>query len=180
MTEHDRLASTRFLEEIQYCDQTASPPKNARQTNALLFHFVHHAPNQDRVSYQGLLIYSPPVATGSELYPRLGSFNGTGAVWSTQEGPPRWVRIRILISQSRQVDPATDLHRYFFTGGVTILEHFQTNVGGPGFVQQEFECDFELTSTGAPPHQTEVFMQLINAPPGHTGEIFYKQSTVVP
>jgi hypothetical protein len=65
--------------------------------------------------------------------------------------PPRWVRIRILISQSRQVDPATDLHRYFFTGGVTILEHFQTNVGGPGFVQQELECDFELTSTGAPP-----------------------------
>jgi len=175
-TFHDMLVRNYFVEDIKYCDQSATPPKNAQQTNALLFRFEHNAPNQDTASYKGLLIYSPPFMPGG-FHPSLGTFKGTGALRSG-EGPPPWVRILISMRRSNTVDE-DGFYRYFFTGGLTFLDDAVSLPQGPGGAQQVFECDFELNRRSGKTLQP-IFMMLKNAPQGHTGEIRYRQSTVVP
>jgi hypothetical protein len=166
----DPIFVSKFVDDINYCDRSEAPPTNARHTNALLFRFNHHAPT-DSGTYRGVLIYSPPFPAG--FHPSLGSFNGTGYLVSGGGSSP-WVRIRMMIRRTNTIDPATGFYKVYITGTLTFQADAGVILAGtPGNVRQEFDCAFVQDTEGD-------FFILKDAPEGHTGEIMYVQSTVVP
>ena len=180
-----------LLGEIDYCDQTESPPMKANQTNALLFSFHHNAPNHSHPHlYKGLLVYSPPIGALS-----LGWFSGTGALVAhlgthsavlqevdSSQRPSPWVRIAIAMRRSGSIDPETEFDRVFIFAGFTFLDVSGQVLGAPAGAQRYFEADLRIervpTEPGAlltPPH-----LALTNTSEGDGGKIHFTRTTVVP
>jgi hypothetical protein len=163
----------RFLSEINYCDQSESPPVKANQTHALLFGFNHRPPGSSGSRlYRGTLVYSPP------LYSlQLGWFSGAGMLVGGGDAP-FWVGISIAMRRSGSIDPATGFNRVSIGGSFTF-RGARGAVGAPdNVVADYFQTDIDIVS-GGEPHFIP-FMQLRRSPEGHQGNIFYRMSTVVP
>jgi hypothetical protein len=179
-----------LLGEIDYCDQTESPPMKAIQTNALLFRFAHeNSPNHRHAHvYKGVLVYSPPIGALS-----LGSFSGTGCLVAHAAndaifdevgtlGPPfAWVRIGFSMRRSGALGPE-GFHTVSITGGFTFSDTVAAGPGGPGGAGRYFEADLRIENPGSPgggeirpPH-----LVLTNTTTGEGGTIQYTRSTVVP
>jgi len=184
-----------LFEDIDWCDQSASPPAKASDTHALQFNFYQDADDPEHPHvYRGLLLYTPPSPAGSLL--SRGSFTGTGCLVAQRHAceqivsglsPFPWVRIGMSLRHTGGAgDPLDPNFRLTITGSLTYLA--ATSIpgfpnleltGGPGIVQQTFETDFDyaIAPSGGelpnnPPH-----LALVD-PPG--GKIFYSRTTVVP
>jgi hypothetical protein len=184
-----------LLGEIDYCDQTASPPMKANQTHALLFAFHHTAPNHGHAHlYKGLLVYSPPLGALS-----LGGFSGTGALvahpgtdpavlqevdvtpFPSSESPSPWVRIAMAMRRSGSIDPTTDAHKVSIFAGFTFLAATGAVLGAPAGAQRFFEADLKIELPSSEGGSTPPYhLILTNTSEGDTGRIHYTKTTVVP
>ena len=180
---------SRFLEEINYCDQSEAPPTKANQTHALLFAFHHTPPGHDHEHfYKGLLVYTPP---RNSL--QLGWFSGTGCLVAHPGQPPAvfqeldsvgaaspWVRIAMAMGYSASVDPATGFHRVWIVADFTFLGVTGLVLGAPQSVQRSFEADIHIEqSFGESPGPP--FMEIVGTGAGgDQGRIYFTKTTVIP
>jgi hypothetical protein len=198
----------RFLfDDIDWCDQSASPPAKARDTHALQFNFYQDADDPEHPHvYKGLFFYTPPRVPGPAL--SMGQITGTGCLVARRHTceqivsgltPFPWVRI--VMSLRRQQGGPTDPEDFDFrvniAGNFTYHEAARIRgdfpdlelplTGGVADVRQTFETDVVMEARHEQgeeiPESPGEFFHL-TFPPNLVlvgplkGKIFYSRTTV--
>jgi hypothetical protein len=156
--------ATFLFDDMEWCDQSASPPAKARDTHALQFNFYQDADDPEHPHvYKGLFFYTPPRVPGPAL--SLGMFTGTGCLVAQRHTceqivngltPFPWVRIVLGLrrQQGSPTDPLAADFRLNIGGSFSYHDAARIRgdfpdldlalTGGPGPVRQTFETDLVL------------------------------------
>jgi hypothetical protein len=127
--------------DMDWCDQSGSPPTKAGDTHALLFRYRHGDPSEQH-NYHGLLFYTPPSVAAYMPSTSLGYFQGTGF---SGEAPTPWVRISIGIRRSLHPDD-TGVYKVGILANFTFLNADSSLVHGPGDPQYGLDSDVRVES----------------------------------
>jgi hypothetical protein len=187
--------ATFLFDDMEWCDQSASPPAKARDTHALQFNFYQDADDPEHPHvYRGLLFYTPPTSPGPAL--SLGNFDGMGSLVAQRHAcqqivdgltPFPWVRIQMAtrrrpgVSDPQDPDFAVNIAGLFTYFDATRIPGFPPELTGPaGQKQQAFETDVVYglgQPSGEPPVNPPPHLVLVGP---LKGKIFYIKTTVIP